>query len=172
MLFRQLLLAFTTKSQHARATRIFSQMDTSQIHSTIDPLVKMKLLKRQQKQNSIIIHYTYEWRFLHYKSRIHHYCNTTFPNITDIDTKLILGTRNNPNLTKRLVRRSPYRIKRQTTKQHKPAWAMPNHTDLLYHRAIHWFRLVFCILYFHSCTCFHFEICFIVKKRFALLLLK
>ncbi len=30
---------------------------------TIDPLVKVKLLKRTQKRNSIIIHYKYENRY-------------------------------------------------------------------------------------------------------------
>ena len=116
MLFRGRLLALTTRSEHARATRIASQMDPSQIDYTIDPLVKLKLLKRQRKHNSIIIHYKYERRFAHYKSRIHQIWNATFPPMSAIDTKLIVGTRNNPNLTKELVRRSPY----ARTKQEKP----------------------------------------------------
>jgi hypothetical protein len=82
-------------------------MDSSQIHSTTDPLVKAKLLKREQKKKSIIVHYTYEKRFAHYKSKIHQIWNASFPPSTGIDRKLIIGTRNQANLTKELVRRSP-----------------------------------------------------------------
>jgi hypothetical protein len=46
-------------------------------------------------------------RFAHYKSKIHHIWNASFHPETVIDTKLIVGTRNNSNLTKELVRRSP-----------------------------------------------------------------
>ena len=100
-------MAMYTPSEHARANRIASQMDSSQIHSTTDPLVKAKLLKRQQKDKSIIVHYTYEKRFAHYKSKIHHLWDASFPASTGINTRLIVGTRNNPNMTKELVRRSP-----------------------------------------------------------------
>jgi hypothetical protein len=81
-------------------------MDYNQINSTIDLLVKAKLLKRQQKDKSIIIHYTYERRFAHYKSKIHQIWDASFPKTTGIETKLIVGTRNNPNLTNEIVRRS------------------------------------------------------------------
>ena len=43
-----------TQSEHVRANRIASQMDFSQINPTTDPLVKEKLIKRQQKGQSII----------------------------------------------------------------------------------------------------------------------
>ena len=81
-------------------------MDYSQINSPIDPLVKAKLLKRQQKRMSIIVHYTYEQRFAYYKPKIHQIWNASFPIATGIDSKLIVGTRNNSNLTKELVRRT------------------------------------------------------------------
>ena len=124
LLSRRQILALTTKSEHARASRIASQMQLSQIDSTTDPLVKAKLLKRQQKQKSIIVHYNYERRFAYYKSKIHHFWNAAFPITTCIDTKLIVGTRNNPNLTKELVRRSPPRLQ-QGNKSTKP----PNNLD-------------------------------------------
>ena len=101
------LLAHTTKSEHARANRIVSQLDPNQINVTTDPLVKVKLLGRQQKRNSIIVHSNYGRRFAHYKSRIHQFWNVTFPTSTGIDTKLIAGTCNNPNLTRKSVRRDP-----------------------------------------------------------------
>jgi hypothetical protein len=90
-------------------------MDYNQINSPIDPLVKAKLLKRQQKDKSIIVHYTYERRFQHYKSKIHQIWNASFQKTTALESKLIVGTRNNPNLTKELVRRSPRIAKHQNT---------------------------------------------------------
>jgi hypothetical protein len=93
-----------------------NQMDYNQIHSTIDPVVKAKLLKRQQKDKSIIVYYTYERCFAHYKSKIHHIWNESFHNTSAIETKLIIGTRNNPNLTKELIRQSPHLEKRKHQK--------------------------------------------------------
>lgn len=104
---RRQLLTLNTKCEHARANRIANQLDPSQIHVTTDALVKKKLTKRQQKHDSIIVHYNYEGRFAYYKSKIHQLWNATFPISSGIDTKLIVGTRNNPNLTHELVRRSP-----------------------------------------------------------------
>ena len=111
---RRRIISMYTQSEHARANRIASQMDSSQINSTTDPLVKAKLLKRQQKDKSIILHYTYEQRFTRYKSKIHHLWNASFPASTGINTRLIVGTRNNPNMTKELVRRSPQQPKLKT----------------------------------------------------------
>ena len=108
-------------------------MPHSQIPSTINPLVRMKLLRRQQKQHSIIIHYTYEKRFAHYKSKIHQYWNATFSTTIGIDTKLIVGTRNNPNLTQKLVRRSPFLQKRLASKQISTAWTPLYHELLVNH---------------------------------------
>jgi hypothetical protein len=82
-------------------------MDYTQIPSTIDILVKAKLLKRQEKEKSIIVHYTYERRFASYKSKIHQIWDKSFNSTSAIETKLMIGTRNNPNLTEELVRRSP-----------------------------------------------------------------
>lgn len=52
---RRQILMISTASAHARANRIGSQMDYNQIPSTIDPLVKVKLL-RKQRQLSFITH--------------------------------------------------------------------------------------------------------------------
>lgn len=114
---RRQILAISTRSEHARANRIASQMNYDQIPSTIDPLVKAKLLKRQQKEKSLIVHYTYERRFAHYKSNIHQIWNQSFHSTSAMETKLIIGTRNNPNLTKELVRRSPLPQKHETKQQ-------------------------------------------------------
>ncbi len=111
---RRQILAISTKSEHARANRIASQMDYNHIPSTIDPLVKAKLLKRQDKEKTIIVHYTYERRFAQYKFKIHQIWNQSFHSISAMETKLIIGTRNNRNLTKELVRQSPRLQKHET----------------------------------------------------------
>jgi hypothetical protein len=118
LLRRQILLISTT-SEHARASRIASQMDYNHISSTIDPLVKAKLLKRKRKTKSLIVHYTYERCFAHYKSKIHQKWNESFHDTSVLETKLIIGTRNNRNLTKLLVRRSPYPEKQKHEQQLK-----------------------------------------------------
>jgi predicted transcriptional regulator len=84
------ILAISTTSKHARANRIASQMDYNKINSMIDLLVKAKLLKRQQKEKSIIVHYTYERRFAHYKSKIHQIWNESFHPRSAIETKLVI----------------------------------------------------------------------------------
>ena len=104
LLLRRQVLAISTASEHARTNRIASQMDYSQINTTIDLLVKAKLLRRRQKEKSTI---------LHYKSNIHKLWNVSFPIVKCIDSKLIVGTRNNSNLIKELVRRRPLKRKRQ-----------------------------------------------------------
>ena len=115
LLLRRQILATSTTNEHARANRIASQMDYNNISPSVDPLVKAKLLKRQRKAKSLIMHYNYERRFAHYKSKIHHKWNEVFHSKSAIDTKLIVGTRNKPSLTKELVRRSPYSSKNKTT---------------------------------------------------------
>ncbi len=64
-------------------------------------------MKRQQKEKSIIVHNIHEQRFAHYKSKIHQIWNRSFHSTSAMETKLIVETRNNLNLTKELVRRSP-----------------------------------------------------------------
>ncbi len=106
--FRHQLLPQPTISEHARASRIASQLDYKKVYPNIDPLVKSKLLKRQNKENTLLIHYTHESRFAHYKSKIHQKWHEIFENTPIMETTLIVGTRNNPNLTKEFVRKSPY----------------------------------------------------------------
>lgn len=52
LLVRQQLLTQPTTSEHARASRISSQMDDNDIHSALDPLVQSKLLTRQKRKSS------------------------------------------------------------------------------------------------------------------------
>ena len=80
-----------------------------------DPLVKQKLIKRKSGVYPLIVHHSHEERFKHYKSRIHQGWIQAFQNTPVMDTKLIVGTKNNLNLEKELVRKSP------DQPRHKPA---------------------------------------------------
>ena len=109
-LLRQQLLTEPTISEHVRASRIASQIPAHSQTIVNDPLVQSKLNQRQQravKQPPLIVHYTYEKQFAYYKSRIHQEWNNLFHDTPVADTKLIVSTRNNFNLTRELVRRSP-----------------------------------------------------------------
>lgn len=80
---------------------------------------------------SIMVHYNYERWFAHYKAKIHHFWNGTFPIATGIDTKLIVGTRNNPNLTEELVRCNPCLSERRPSKQNPTASHWQNYFSFL-----------------------------------------
>jgi hypothetical protein len=115
LILRRRLLDQATINQHRRAARIANTIDYNNIPSNIDPLIKAKLLKRRDRANSIIIHYTHEKRFSHYKRAFHQIWNDTFHNTTVQTTKLIVGSRNNPNISKELVRRNPFPKTRNTS---------------------------------------------------------
>lgn len=110
------MLAISTKNEHPRANRLASQRDHNQISSTVDPLVKTRLLKKQQKEKSIIVHYTDERCFTHFESKIHQIWNQSFHSISAMGTKSIIGIPNKTNLTKDLVRRSLRPQKYETQK--------------------------------------------------------
>ncbi|CAF1185380.1 unnamed protein product [Rotaria sordida] len=91
----------TTFNEHRRVARIAKTIDYNNIPSNIDPLIKAKLLKRRERANSIIIHYTHERHFSHYKRAFHQIWNDTYHNTPVQTTKLIVGSRNNPNICKK-----------------------------------------------------------------------
>lgn len=97
--------------EHQQARRIATSMEYENFDSNIHPLIKEKLLKRKEKANSVILHYTHEQRFSDAKRLIHQLWNDTFQNTPITETKLIVGTRNNPNRSKELIRKSPYPTK-------------------------------------------------------------
>ena len=71
LLLHRQLMKETTVHEHRRAVRIARAMDYDDPPTNINPLVKAKLLKRRERAKSIILHYTYEQRFSHYKRAIH-----------------------------------------------------------------------------------------------------
>jgi hypothetical protein len=106
-LIRQRLLKQATIDEHKRAARMAKQYGFHGFDVNIDPLIKEKILKRRDKEKSIFLHYTHEKRFFNYKRTIHELWTQTFRDTTVEETRLIVGTRNNPNLTRELVRRCP-----------------------------------------------------------------
>ena len=67
-----------------------------------------KIQTKRTAEYPLIIHYTHEPRFKHYKLMIHRIWQHVFRKTPISTRRLIIGTRNNQNLTKELVRRSPY----------------------------------------------------------------
>ena len=108
LLLRDQLMKQTTVHEHRRAARIARTMDYDDLPTNVHPLVRAKLLKRKERAKSIILHYTHEQRFAHYKRAIHQMWNDTFHNTPLHSATLIVGTRNNPNLEKELVHRNPF----------------------------------------------------------------
>lgn len=113
---RNEILAIPTAAEHVRAARA-AQLDyDNQSELSHDPVISLqhKLAQEKKKrQHSIIVHCTYEGRFCHYQSELHHIWQNNFHKTPIMFSKLIVGTRNTNNLTRELVRRAPYR--RQTT---------------------------------------------------------
>jgi len=119
LLLRRQLFNQPTVNEHRRAARIAKNIDYNNFDPNIDPLVKEKLLKRRERANYMLLHYTHEKRFSHYKRAIHKIWHDKFHNTPIQTTKLIVGSRNNPNLCKELVRRNPF-LKKPKTKEYNP----------------------------------------------------
>ncbi|CAF4372175.1 unnamed protein product, partial [Rotaria magnacalcarata] len=110
-LARQNYLKQPTKLQHLRASRIAGQMNPHQRPLWMDPIVSFPFDKKQQKKNTddpMILLYIHEKRLRHYKFMIHKIWQQAFGKTPAATMRLIVGTRNNRNLIKELVRRSPY----------------------------------------------------------------
>ena len=103
---RQLLLQ-PTPAEYTIAARTAKQIVYGDIQSTENALAQSILLKWKNKQDAVIIHYTHENRFSYYKCAIHEIWKKNFGETPVISSRLIVGTRNNLNLNRELVRRSP-----------------------------------------------------------------
>ncbi|CAF2193402.1 unnamed protein product, partial [Rotaria magnacalcarata] len=63
--------------------------------------------KPNKLQHKLIIHYTHEKRFNKRKRDLHHIFQETFANTPIIETKLIVGNRNQKSTMKELIRKRP-----------------------------------------------------------------
>ena len=68
-------------------------------------MVKARLQKQNKFDKNLILHYMYETRLQNNKKDIHKLWNQTFEQTQVFDTRLIIGNRNNRNLTKEIVHR-------------------------------------------------------------------
>ncbi|CAM4843744.1 unnamed protein product [Rotaria magnacalcarata] len=121
VLLRTTMLSKPIMSEHARASRVATTFDDKTQNISIDSLVYTKVHKRDTStifNSPIIIHYTHENQYAHYKSKIHKAWCESFHRTPVMTTKLIVGSRNNPNLTKELVRRNPTKQDRRQNKQY------------------------------------------------------
>jgi hypothetical protein len=106
-IIRSNLLNKPTVAEHQIASRIAKTIDLHGNNTEDDPLVKRRLAKTSKWINNLIIHYTHENRFESSKKDIHELWDHVFTNTPVMNTKLVIGNRNNPNITKALVRRNP-----------------------------------------------------------------
>ena len=102
---RDILLNKPTIPEYAIASRIAKSLDTKSVDEVNDPLVKARLRKQNKFDKNLIIHYTYEKRLENNKKDIHKLWNQTFQQTPVLNTRLIIGNRNNQNLTKEIVHR-------------------------------------------------------------------
>jgi hypothetical protein len=108
MFIRDHLLHKPTATEHQIASRIAQTIDPNSTDTVDDPLVKRRLGANSKWINNLIIHYTHEKRLESYKKEIHQLWNHTFVNTSVLNTKLIIGNRNSPNLKKTLVHQRPH----------------------------------------------------------------
>lgn len=106
-LLRHQLLSETTVDEHIQASRLARSIDFNHIPTELDPLIKSKVLQRQDKAKRIFLHHNYEKQYVHHGKDIHRLWNRLFARTPIEETRLIVGTRNNPNLMNELVRRNP-----------------------------------------------------------------
>jgi len=102
---RDIILNKPTIPEYAIATRIAKSTDITTVENIDDPLVKARLHKQNKFDDNLIIHYTYEKRLKNNKKDIHQLWNQIFRTTPVPDTRLIIGNRNNRNLTMEIVHR-------------------------------------------------------------------
>lgn len=126
-LLRNEILTQPTRHEHKRASRIAEITETNKPAFPIDQLLAKKLKQKQDKYNSeypMIVHYTHENRYRHYKRQLHKIWDRAFINTPIQQLKLIVGSINSRNLTQEIVRRAPNH--RQKQQQHGKRRTKPN----------------------------------------------
>jgi hypothetical protein len=112
---RYLLLNRPTILEYQIASRAAEAIENSQNEEMADPLVKSRLYKQSKFDHKLIIHYTYEKRLQTNKKAIHRLWHQTFKQTPVMDTRLIIGNRNSPNMTQELVHPHQAQQKQFTT---------------------------------------------------------
>jgi hypothetical protein len=107
MFIRDHLLYKPTITEHQIALRIANTLDPSTSDTINDPLLRTRRPQKSKWTNKVILHYKHEARLKTYKKDIPQLWSQIFNNNEVMNTKLIIGNKNNANTTKTLVRRCP-----------------------------------------------------------------
>ena len=104
----------------ARISNATNFNNATTIHQSILPSTN----KKPSKWNTnLIIHYTHENRLINSKKDIHRIWNDLFRRTPVIHTRLIIGTKNIPNLVEQLMRHRPIKTREE---RHKLKWYSEN----------------------------------------------
>jgi hypothetical protein len=105
---RSYLLNRSTNIEHEIASRIASTISPSDHNDIDDPLVRAQIQNKSKSFHNLIVHYTHEARLDSYKKDIHKLWHHIFVETPVMNTKLIIGHRNNRNNKSRLVHPRPH----------------------------------------------------------------
>jgi hypothetical protein len=108
-LIRCMLLNKPTIPEYQTASQIEKTIAPNSKHVDENPSMQGRLTKQTKFDTNLIIHYTYEKRLQSNKKEIHQLWNQTFQQTIAMHTRLIVGTRNSPDLTRELIHRRPQR---------------------------------------------------------------
>ena len=110
-LIRSNILKRTTATELEVAARIAKATDHHDM-GTIDASSAVSTKRKQNSKwdNNLIIHYTHEKRFETLKKDIHQLWNQIFHNTPIMNTKLIIGHKNNNSATRELIQRRPHHM--------------------------------------------------------------
>jgi hypothetical protein len=100
---RGILMERPTIAEYEIANILFQSNNIDSENEIDDTLVKAQLRKQAQFNENTIIHYTYEKRLQNNKKHIHQLWKQLFQQTPVINTRLIIGNRNNRNLKRELV---------------------------------------------------------------------
>jgi hypothetical protein len=103
------LLNRPTITEYELASRIANAINPQDHDATDDSLVRAQINKKSKWIDNLIVHYTHEARLESYKRDIHQLWHHTFAETSVMNTKLIIGNRNNQNYKATLVHRRPHR---------------------------------------------------------------
>jgi hypothetical protein len=108
LLTRSYILNRPTVNELGVASRLANAIEENDRNNIHDSLVEAKLKNKSKQINNLILHYTHEARLSTYKHDIHQLWNRIITPTPAVNTKLIVGNRNNRSMERTLVHRRPH----------------------------------------------------------------
>ncbi|CAF1227425.1 unnamed protein product [Didymodactylos carnosus] len=115
---RTKVLQQKTDAEHQLLYRVATITDNEQDEQAKDKFNQIKQQKEDKWDKCVIVHYKHEQRFATYKRDFHQLWNDLFNGTPILNTKLIVGNRNNLNTKEELVSKRPVML--STTKNKYP----------------------------------------------------